>query len=210
MMKKKKNGEQTQEDTIQFILGKKSPGTHAQILRVIGQALNKLHVKTFELKIQGNKYFLRAEATKPLLKKSRIQNGLKSQLWALRRRFQGPYRAKHPSVVFELRYTPQDINDLESKGQARRQDPKGMPDAYSLSEILRVVGAYVDLKGARLLEVSKQGQWVTIRYQTAQDRTHMEKVEISSFYAIFVRMYLRRSDRTWGTLNLLEKEYYYS
>ena len=210
MMKKKKNGEQTQEDTIQFILGKKSPGTHAQILRVIGQALNKLHVETFELKIQGNKYFLRAESKKPLLKKSRIQNGLKGQLWPLWRRFQCPYKAKRPSVVFELHYTPQDINDLESKGRARRQDPKGMPETYSLSEILRVVGAYVDLKGARLLEVSKQGQWVTIRYQTAQDRTHMEKVEISSFYAIFVRMYLRRSDRTWGTLNLLEKEYYYS
>ncbi len=210
MMKKKKNGEQTQEDTIQFILGKKSPGTHAQILRVIGQALNKLHVQAFELKVQDNKYFLRGESKKPLLKKSRIQNGLKGQLWALWRRFQCPYKAKRPSVVFELHYTPQDINDLESKGRARRQDPKGMPEAYSLCEILRVVGAYVDLKGARLLEVSKQGQWVTIRYQTAQDRTHMEKVEISSFYAIFVRMYLQRSDRTWGTLNLLEKEYYYS
>jgi hypothetical protein len=95
----------------------------------------------------------------------------------------------------ELRYTPEDIDQLERAGQAKRRDPHAMPRPYSVSQILRVIGDYLDYRGGRLLELSRQRTWVTIHYETEQGQRKEEPRLDSFIYDLFVHMYLQRGRR---------------
>ncbi|MGH7773936.1 MAG: hypothetical protein ACREQA_17070 [Candidatus Binatia bacterium] len=185
----------TRNDTIEFVF-KKGPVTYAQILRVIGQTLEKFRAEDFWLMLDDDKYFLLIKSTVPLLV-SKIKHQLKTQLSAAWQTFQRRYKTKRLSAPFALHYTLQDISKLEVEGQARRKH-EGMPDAYSLSQLLRTIGAYIDSKDGRLLDLSKKGHWVSIRYDTAQGSIHEERLKLSSLYNIFVHMYLKRSSRKLG------------
>jgi hypothetical protein len=135
----------------------------AQVLRAIGQALEVLNLKDFELLNAGEDYLVLGDTASP-----------------------------PSSVALVLRYTLDDVDWLERRGQGRRRRWRGMPNPYSLSQMLRVVGSYIDHRGGRLLEVARRGQWVTIQYNTARGQRKQEEHLDSSIYDLSVQMFLHR------------------
>jgi hypothetical protein len=97
----------------------------------------------------------------------------------------------------ELRYTAADIVRLEREGRAKRIDPSRTPDFSSLSQILRVIGQYIDRKDGYLLEVSKKApslgaRVLFVRYKTTTGNPTKERFSASGVLALCVRMYKRR------------------
>ncbi|MGH7830296.1 MAG: hypothetical protein ACREP8_08960 [Candidatus Binatia bacterium] len=174
---------------------------YAMKLRSIGQALEMLHLESFELESDGSDCLVRGvfdPTSYGELPEGRQQGPLPG-IWRRLRRQDHAQTGFSPvpwsSVVLELRYTPEEIERLEREGQARRRDPHGTPDADSLSQLLRAVGAYLDRKGVQLLGVSRKGQFVTIRYQTVPSNRHEEELTPSYLRDLWRSMYLRRGPR---------------
>jgi hypothetical protein len=92
----------------------------------------------------------------------------------------------------ELHYTPGDIDRLDKQGRRRRRDKSRTPDFYTLSQILRTVGAYVDQKGALLLAVSRSGSRLTIQYKMGEGQLTIENHDVPSLYNFFSQMCLHR------------------
>jgi hypothetical protein len=100
---------------------------YAQALRAIGQDLEGKYPRNFNLVIVGDSFVVRGKAgLAPFLR------------------------------TFELRYTAVDVGRLEREGWAKRINSTGMPDFLSLSQVLRAVGCYVDLKGAVSKELRRK------------------------------------------------------
>jgi hypothetical protein len=148
-----------------------SPYNHD--LRAVGQALEAQGISTFELKAQGGHYVVSGTPEKP-----------PTLMAALRHWRRGPR---------VLIYTAQDIVVLEKKGQGRRAANGQLPDFYNVSNVLRTVGAYLDVKNARLLEIQKRPLTLTLMYQGTGGHPIVEDRTIASFYKIFTQMHGRRS-----------------
>ncbi|MGH7827014.1 MAG: hypothetical protein ACREQ7_17805 [Candidatus Binatia bacterium] len=162
---------------------------YSKDLRAIGCALEALRVEAFELRCEAANYVVRVESQRGEKRKLKdIFEALALQV------LQGIFPGRNPRKGLELIYTTEHIKRLNENGQLRRQD-RGKPDAHSLPQALRAIGAYVELKGARLLKISRQGTVITIRYETALDGCTNEEFTPSSVYALFVRRYVKRTDR---------------
>jgi hypothetical protein len=158
--------------------------SYAQTLRSIGEALDDLKVETFKLMRQGDDYLVRAKTATTEGKDANLQ----STEW-------DRARGRYP----ELRFGPEELVRLEREGRTKRREPEGVPQPNSLTNILRAVGTHMDLKGSSLLTISKEGdQWVVIRYKSDIGGTCTEKVEVSSLYAMFVRLYSKRVEAPVG------------
>ncbi|MCH8055068.1 MAG: hypothetical protein IH857_02795 [Deltaproteobacteria bacterium] len=149
-----------------------------QSLRAIGQVLEAQQLSTFDLTYSAGYYLVRGEPERGTV------------LRALLQKWQSRYH-KH-KAPFEQSYTPRDIDLLERQGQAKRHNQPKLPDFYSLPNILRAVGAYIDMKGAHLLKVNKRDLTVMILYQTSQGHPRVEERSIASFYKLFLEMYQKR------------------
>jgi hypothetical protein len=94
----------------------------------------------------------------------------------------------------ELRYTPDELSHMDDEARSKRGE-HGTPDAHSLSQIVRAVGAVVDQKEGRLISIRKDEQSVEIQYDSALKRKITEVFTAPMLYDYWVRMYLKRSDR---------------
>ena len=150
-------------------------------LRAIGQALEAQGISTFDLKAQVGRYVASGAPEKP-----------ESLVVALRHWRRNSWR-RGPR---EVTYTAEDINTLEKEGQARRAANGQLPDFYNVSNILRTVGAYLDVKNARLLEMQKRPLTLTLMYQTTGGHPFIEDRTIASFYRTFTELHGRRSRPT--------------
>ena len=150
-------------------------------LRAIGQALEAQGISTFELKAHVGRYEVSGAPEKP-----------ESLIAALRDWRRNGWRRGPRTVT----YTARDIDILEKKGQARRAANGQLPDFYNVSNILRTVGAYLDVKNARLLEIQKRPLTLTLMYQTMGGRPFVEDRTIASFYKTFIELHSRRARPT--------------
>ncbi len=165
-------------------------------LRVIGQALADLHIDEFELNKDGDEYAVYAQARALTKAPARIKLG------ALLHRLQDKYlgvragipKARPVPTALQLRYTPADIERLDCEHQIRSLTNGKKPDPYSLPELLRLVGTYVDRKG-RLVSLFKGLEHLTLQYLTERGETKIEDHNVASFYDLSVHMYLKRSNR---------------
>ena len=178
--------------------------SYAQPLRAIGQALEKLSVDSFDMETDGNDFLIKgiAKVTDPGCEVQPNQAGKLRHIWdLLQRRTQVemkgvvPSRPRGITTKIDLRYTPKDVDRLEREGQAKRVDPEGKADATSLSQILRTVGGYVNLKRARLLKISRSQDAVKLEYETAAGEKIEEALGVSNLYEVWVRMYMKRATR---------------
>jgi hypothetical protein len=151
---------------------------YERMLRAIGQALEGQEFKVVDVKPSGENYIVSGDPVKV------------AALQALLAKWQG--RRLQRKGAFKISYTLNDIAKLDYKGKARRSAPNRTPDFHSLSTFLRTVGAYLDRKGARLLQVHKSGKTVTILYQGEQGHPQIEERSVASFYALFSEMHRRR------------------
>jgi hypothetical protein len=181
------------KNVVQIILPSAKQGmkdSYAKELRAIGQALEKLQFKSFELRQQDGQYLVSGrasadvEATFTLIRRIR----------ELARRRRGKLSAGKSPVA--LSYSTTEIENLDSKERVRREQSNKLPDPYSVSQILRGVGAFLDGKfAATLLDITFEEGKATVRFQTADGRVQQEKRDLSYFYDFCVKMYLRREDR---------------
>jgi hypothetical protein len=104
--------------------------------------------------------------------------------------------AAKSTCQIDLRYSPEDIQQLEFEGRAKRKESHQMPDPFSLSQILRGAGSYLDKRTeTNLVGITVEDQWMTLRYKTQDGRLEEAKQNVEFFYNYWVKMYLRRSNR---------------
>ena len=86
---------------------------------------------------------------------------------------------------------------MDRQGRSYRLNPEGLPDANSLTNMLRAAGNHVDLKSGQLVGVTKaDNQCLEIRYETMRGDIHGEMLDASRLYSLFVSCYLKRADRS--------------
>jgi hypothetical protein len=169
--------------------------TYSQSLRAIAQDLEARHVKAFDIERHNDEYlvWVRIQTQPPAKNVPSIV--ARSVRLRLRRR---PAGQKEYSAVPEasganqLRYSPEDVDRLEQKAQARRHKPNGMADGHSMSQLLRAVGGYISRRGVRLLAISWREEFVSVVYETAEGRREMDNFRLDSIYDLWVHMYVRR------------------
>ena len=167
---------------------------YAEELRAIGNALEARGVISVEVAVEGDDYRVRAEIDQS--KKADSSFGASVKQFLLR--FGSLLRTKKQPTAraIELRYGAEEIQKLIQDGVARRLDSHAVPDPFSLSQILRQTGAYLDgLYPATLVRFVLRDRWITIHYKDGSGQLKELKQDIQFFYDYWVKMYLRRSDR---------------
>jgi hypothetical protein len=156
---------------------------YSRALRAIGSALEALKVEAFELTCDAANYIVRVDCQR---RKKPQAAGVVTVLQRLLPAASVDNR--------EIIYTPEKIKELDQDGQLRREE-SGKPDPHSLPQSLRAIGAYLYLKNARLIRITRHGPFFTIEYETALDGCSTEEFTPSALYDVFVRLYLKRSNR---------------
>jgi hypothetical protein len=157
---------------------------YAEELRALGQALEaQSRFVSVEIEVQDSGYWVRAEVDDS-------KEAGESFGTILKRTFRSLVQSD--SRTIELRYSAEEIQKLVQNGQARRRGTNAAPDPFSLSQILRMAGAYVDELGqTTLIGVVVKDRWITLRYSEIKE----SKQDIQFFYNYSVKMYLRRKNR---------------
>lgn len=168
----------------------------SQLLRPVGQMLEPLQIESFSLKVEDGGIAVHAQKPREARgKKPDVSLRVSWQIFR-RKKSKTPSEPQPTSGALELRYSHDDIARMDAEGQSRRQGGAGgSPEAHNLSQILRAVGAFVDQKQGRLVAISKDGQDITIEYESVLKRAQTENFTVASLYDYWVKMYLRRRER---------------
>lgn len=165
----------------------------AKELRALGQAIEKFSFSAFDLQIESGIYVVTGRAITPM------ENVKFSFSQFVRELLRG---SKPTSTVtttvgqVDLRFSPEEIDKFDVRGRVKRKDAGKMPDPYSISQILRGAGAYLDNRDAtNLMAITLKDKWVTVSYRTAEGRLERAKQDLEYFYDYWVKMYMRRSNR---------------
>jgi hypothetical protein len=178
--------------------------SYAQPLRAIGQALEALSLQSFELEPRGGDFYVRGTLarTNSELSSEGVTPDQLGVIWGKVPDFKSeeriPQAPQSASVLtsIELHYTTKDVDRLEQEGRLRRGESQRLPDVLSLSQVLRCVGAYLNQKRARLLKLRREGESVSVEYETTLGSQLKETLVTAELYDIWVRMYLQRAERT--------------
>lgn len=159
--------------------------SYAQSLRVIGQALETLRINTFTLETDGNKYVVRDWETSFL-------KSVGDEVWRTEDFGQMP-SPQEKSENF-LIYTNSDTERLEKQGRSRRGSNDNL-DTYTISSGLRLVGDYLDQKGAVTFNIQWSIESVRVRFEAASGDPKETSFTTQNLKDLAVVMYLRRSRR---------------
>ena len=145
------------------------PG-YSEILRVIGDDLERRGLKAFQLERSGDRYVARCG-------------------------YQFP-----PAVTpLILEYRQDDIEELQVAGVESRSDRPQNVDFSALAQILRTIGGYLDQRNASLHTVTNNefssGEPVfRIEYESAEREVISEERSTAELYELGVRLYKQRGD----------------
>ena len=175
---------------------------YEQLLRAVGQALEKHNFQSFEMTAVGDEFRIRSTAPAVFeepLGGDRGASRIRSFLEKFPNRRDGgehvPQTAESVKSPIQLQFTLQDIQQLEFDGRARRTDGQQMANASRLSQVLRCLGAYLNQKRARLLKLTRDGEAVLIEYESSLGSQMKESFSAKGLYDMWVRMYLQRAGR---------------
>ncbi len=155
--------------------------------------LEALNVESLSLKVEDAGVSVHAQKRQE--RQTSAPNISLHVTWQIFRRKKPETESQPSSGVLDLHYSHDDIMRMDSEAQTQRRGTGGSPEANTLSQILRAVGAFVDQKQGRLLGVTIEGQDIAIEYESALKKALTEKFTISSLYDYWVKLYLRRRDR---------------
>ena len=180
-----------------------SPLDYARHLRVIGQDLETLRLKAFNLECVGDAYLVwspagTADAEDHLA--ARVSKNRLQKLWKKKAqpRWHGhEERFTLPSSLStkRYRYSCRDIERMEYESRSRRRRKTSITDGHRLSQLLRTVGAVVGQRRERLLGISWQDFSISVVVETAQGQRQIDVFRPDNVYDLWVRMYLRRDNR---------------
>ena len=177
----------------------KKTASYEQILGAIGQLLEVLCVRAFDLELDGNKYIVRGESEKPKKEIILEVKGFKNAFQKFRHNSkvlsltQSPRAKLSSSFVFSgLQFTQEDIDRFERQQHSSKSDSEVSPSPHSLSQILWTLGAHLDHKRGRLLGISSRNTQVTLRYRHPLGGEQIEEFTLSNLYDLWVHMYKQR------------------
>ena len=174
---------------------------YAQPLRAIGQALEILKMESFELEPDGDDFVVRGKVT------ARGGDADVKSAESRNLRFNGEGEQNleapdaepvaTPAIVnqLDLCYTLKDVDRLEQKGQARRGEAPAAAQTPGLSHLLRTIGAYLEEKPARLVKIVKDGESVTVVYETLSGIKFEEKLDGATLRDWETQMFIKRGSR---------------
>lgn len=164
----------------------------ARRLRALGQALEKFGFSAFDIELGSGNYLVTGRATAAESVKFSVLRRIREWLC-------GPQvglASGDAGQRVKLRFSSDEIENFDRRGKVKRRDPSQMPDPYSISQILRGAGSYLDNREVTaLVAISLNGKWVTLRYESSPGRLEQAKQDLEYFYDYWVKMYLRRSNR---------------
>jgi hypothetical protein len=177
---------------------------YAQPFRAIGQALETLNLKIFELEPTGEDFLVRGHLPKPPIDVTAdaLSPASLNTVWGNFAPSSSANRSEQNEATvpllssIELQYTSKDIDRLEQEGRANRTDPNRIPEHSSLSQVLRCVGAYLVQRRARLIKLCRGSDSITLEYQTSLGNILKETLVVGELYDLWVRMYLQRAARS--------------
>ena len=166
--------------------------SYAKELRALGQDLEAHNLLSLDLEMEDGFYVVRGKARASKTAKSSFARLLRVFFYG----FSSASGQPNSTSEIDFRYSPKNIKQLESQGRAKRKESRHMPDPYSLSQILRAAGSYLDTRpGTYPVGITVKDQWMTLRYKTAEGRLEQAQQDVEYFYNYWVKMYLRRSGR---------------
>ena len=168
----------------------------SQLLRPIGEALEPLHIESFSLRVESDGIFISAQ--KRVERQAPPADSTVRSVWDVfrRKKVEAPPAPQPSSPILEIRYSYDDIARMDAEEKSKRIPAGENPDPHALSQILRAAGAFVDQKQGRLLGVTMDGHDVAIDYESALKQKTTEKHTVASLYDYWVKMYLRRRERS--------------
>jgi hypothetical protein len=157
--------------------------SYAQALRVIGQNLVPLGIKSFELAKRGDDYIVWMEHDDF----ARDLSAKKTFFEKITHKVLGradPAR----ETLNRMYFSNVDIftADIERRSKRTTSSPKDLRD---LSFVLRVLGDYLDRKAAREFTISWSMDSIKVRYDQKE-----ESFTLENLYDFGIRMYLKRSN----------------
>jgi len=155
--------------------------SYSQILRVIGQFLEKVKPKDFDVELFDHEVVIRFSVVETI-------PPLRGKFGGLL----GSAPAKTQESTSKRRYSMQEIEELDHEGQTKRANANVNADFYLLSQTLRTVGTYVDHRNLRLLRFSWDGSRLILQVAGSDGQTKTEEHTVASFHDYFLRMYLKR------------------
>ena len=165
----------------------------AKELRALGQAIEKFSFSAFDLQIESGIYVVTGRAIMPT---ENVKFSFSQFVRELLRGSEPTSTVTTTVGQVDLRFSPEEIEKFDVRGRVKRQDAGKMPDPYSISQILRGAGAYLDNRDAtNLMAITLKDKWVTVSYRTAEGRLERAKQDLEYFYDYWVKMYMRRSNR---------------
>jgi hypothetical protein len=164
----------------------KATVNYQNVLRAIGQGLEALEVKSFDLEVSDNHYVVRGECTKPMLSdtpKSNLKKSFLRLVLAVSKKRTARAAESPPFHFTGLRFTRTDIELLDRKGQVLQTNfETSAPNPHRLSQILRTVGAYLDQDECRLVKISWRDGFLTLWHI---NRHGVESKDIMSPVALY-------------------------
>ena len=182
----------------------KTTDNYQYVLRAIGQGLESLEVKSFDLDIEDNEYVVQGEGKKKMTgnaPKSSLAKAFLSLVLNGAKKRAAKSEASHPFRFTELRFGRRDIELLERKGKVSRSNTESSsPNPHNLSQILRTVGAYLDQDGCRLVKISWRDGFLKLWYINRYGFESKDILSPLALYDWWVHQYKQRR-----TLRLLKR-----
>jgi hypothetical protein len=144
----------------------KATVNYQNVLRAMGQGLETLDVKSFDLEVSASHYVVRGECKKPMTAdapKSSLKKSFLSLILNVTKKRTARTAGSRPFHFSGLRFTRTDIELLDRKGKVLQTNfESSTPNPHRLSQILRTVGAYLDQEECHLLKMSWRDGFLTL------------------------------------------------
>ena len=160
------------------------PSNYSRSLRAIGQSLDAQRIHKFELKPIGDTIQITGQPEQ------------ETDLLAMLKQWQRRLRRARTSDT--LTYMSADIDQLDLQGRALRLQAGRLPDLYSLSNTMRVLGAYLDDQKADLITLNKHPLNVSLLYRDGMGFPHLEERTVASFHDWFLQLHKSREKKSLG------------
>ena len=158
--------------------------SYGEDFRSIGQALEARDIRSFELKRLGDWYILEGVPAE--------ESSLRSKLQKLKLRFRSGTDARKLTLALS------EIAELSKKGKAKRVIPGRMPEFRRLSNMLRTIGAYLDAKQAKFVELKVRPLTLTLSYQDNDGQQQIEDRTLRSFSDLSLELSEKRDEAKSG------------
>lgn len=163
--------------------------TFAHQLRALGQALEKFCFAALDLKLSSGNYLVTGHV-------AAVEKAKFSLLQFVRGLLRGFPTSTCTASHVTLSFSPQEIGYFAFQGKAKRRDAGKVPGPYSISQILRDTGFYLDgREGTSLIAISLNHKRVSVRYRTATGKLEQAHQNLEHFYDCWMKMSRRRNSR---------------